>query len=200
MIICKYLKKEKLPLMITIIGSMGSGKTTLTRIIHDYCFQDFKWYDLKDIDCIERIARRMKSPNNKYYLVFDDFSYKLLGRRRQEQEKLNKIFRVRHLLNSDEIVLVFVVHYLRSLAVFLRSAQVRILTSISEPEILMYSRDYLFTTSALWDYLHYYTKNSNRYIILMHGLRSGEHIIDVTIKMKEEDEGKEKKIDLKQTT
>ncbi|MEM4619438.1 MAG: hypothetical protein QW607_04420 [Desulfurococcaceae archaeon] len=188
MIICRYLSKEKLPLLITIIGSMGSGKTTLTRIIHDYCFSDFKLYDLKDIDDVVKIARKMRSPNNKYYLVFDDFSYKLLGRRKQEQEKLNKIFRVRHILNSDEIVLVFVVHYLRSLAVFLRSAQVRILTSISEPEILMYSRDYLFTTSALWDYLHYFSINTNRYIVLYHGLRSGEHILDITIERGEEEE------------
>ncbi|MEM4620867.1 MAG: hypothetical protein QW607_11725 [Desulfurococcaceae archaeon] len=190
MIICKYLKKEKLPLMITIVGSMGSGKTTLTKIIHDYCFPDFKLYDLKDIDEI----RKLRGKGDKFYIVFDDFSYKLLGRRRKEQEKLNKVFRIRHILNTDNIVLVFVVHYLRSLAVFLRSAQVRVLTSISEPEILMYSRDYLFTISSLWDYLHYYTTNSNRYIVLYHGLRSGEHIIDVTIKRKEEEKGEKKRL------
>lgn len=176
--LCRYIHREKLPLLVTVIGAMGSGKTTLTRMIHDYCFMDYEMHYLNDIDELDSLA----GGGGKLYIVFDDFSYKITGRRREDQEKLNKIFRVRHILNTDNIILVFVVHYLRSLAVFLRSAQVRILTSISEPEINMYSRDYLFTTSALWDYLHYYTQYQDRYIVLYHGLRSGEHIIDVTMK------------------
>jgi len=175
--ICRYLKREKLPLVVTIIGSMGTGKTTLATLIHEKCFPDFTKYCLEDVDDLNNIA----GETDKYYIVFDDFSYKLTGRRREDQLKLNKIFRVRHILGTDNIVLVFVVHYLRSLAVFLRSSQVRILTSITEPEINMYSNDYLFTTSALWDYLHYFTSNRDRYIVLYHGIRSGEHILDVTI-------------------
>ncbi|MEM4620513.1 MAG: hypothetical protein QW607_09905, partial [Desulfurococcaceae archaeon] len=62
-----------------------------------------------------------------------------------------------------------------------RSSQVRILTSITEPEINMYSNDYLFTISTLWDYLHYFTSHRDRYIVLYHGIRSGEHILDVTL-------------------
>ncbi|MEM4433273.1 MAG: ATP-binding protein [Desulfurococcaceae archaeon] len=175
--ICSYLKKEKLPLVITIIGSMGSGKTTLSNIIHERCYPDFKKYCLEDVDELNNIV----GETDKYYIVFDDFSYKVTGRRKEDQVKLNKIFRVRHILGTDNIVLVFVVHYLRSLAVFLRSSQVRILTSITEPEINMYSNDYLFTISTLWDYLHYFTTYKDRYIVLYHGIRSGEHILDVTI-------------------
>lgn len=173
--LCEYLRREKTPLIITIIGSMGSGKTTLTKLIHDKCYPEYPIFYLEDIDDIEHVDR-----NDKYYIVFDDFSFKVTGRRKEDQAKLNKIFKIRHLLETDNIILVFVVHYLRSLAVFLRSSQVRILTSITEPEINMYSKDYLFTTSSLWDYLHYYINNIDRYIILYHGVRSGEHIIDVT--------------------
>lgn len=186
MIICKYLHKERVPLMITIIGAMGSGKTTLSNLIHEKCFPDYTKYCLEDVDELNEIAKK----SDKYYVIFDDFSYKITGRRKEDQVKLNKIFKVRHVLGTDNIVLVFIVHYLRSLAVFLRTAQVRILTSITEPEINMYARDYLFTISTLWDYLHYYTQESDRYIILYHGVRSGEHIIDVTMR-KEEGEKKD---------
>lgn len=174
--ICRYLEGERTPLFVVIIGRIGSGKTTLAHSIHEYCFPDYNKYELNDPKEIETLP-----PRSKYYIIFDDFSYKITGRTKEDREKLNMLFRIRHVLESNDIVLVFVVHYLRSLAVFIRSSQVRILTSISEPEIQLYSQEYLFTPSSLWDYLHYYMRYPKRYIILLHS-RSGEHIIDITKK------------------
>jgi len=114
--------------------------------------------------------------------VFDDFSFALTGRSEKDRERLNKIFKIRHYTKSNDLILIFIVHYVRSLAVFLRASQVRILTSVTEPEIRLYSSEYLFTPSALWDYLYHYSSSKNRYLILYNGVRSGEHIVDVTLR------------------
>ena len=174
--ICRYLEGEKTPLFITIIGGIGSGKTTLAHSIHEYCYPELEFKERYDVDFTDL------EKGKGYYLLFDDFSYKITGRSQRDREKLNMLFRIRHILESNDIVLVFVVHYLRSLAVFIRSAQVRILTSITEPEIQLYSQEYLFTPSSLWDYFYYYTTKKGRYIILLHSSKSGEHIIDITKK------------------
>lgn len=179
--LCRYLEHERMPLLITIIGTMGSGKTTIAKKLYEYCYagKGFKLYPNEefnslDIEDIEKLPKR-----EKYYLLFDDYSYKVTGRTLKDREKLNTVFRVRHILESNDIVMSFVVHYLRSLAVFLRSSQVRILTSINEAEINMYASDYLFTVSGLWDYLYYRRKYRDRYIVLISS-SNGEHIVDVT--------------------
>ncbi|MEM1768479.1 MAG: hypothetical protein QXH77_03880, partial [Desulfurococcaceae archaeon] len=60
-----------MPLIISIVGSMGSGKTTLAHIIHDKCYPDFDFYQLDEVE-VEKLVGR----SSKYFILFDDFSYK----------------------------------------------------------------------------------------------------------------------------
>lgn len=178
--LCRYLREENLPLLINIIGRMGSGKSTLARGIYRYCFEPkgfaYREATAEDIDTMETWDTGRPS-----YVLFDDFSFQITGRDEESRRRLNKLFRVRHILRSDDIVLVFVVHYMRSIAPFLRYGQVKILTSITPAEIKAYASEYLFTMSSLWDYLYYFNRYPDRYIVL-YGGSHGEHIIDVTEK------------------
>lgn len=177
--LCKYVALERPPIMIAVIGRMGSGKTHLARRIYEECFSDYCFVELRaeDLDELEKLSAERQC--SKYFFFFDDFSYQLTGRSRADKERLNKFFRVRHIFGTSDIVIVIVAHYVRSIAPFLRTASVKILTSISEAEVKMYSSEYLFTEPTLWDYVHYYRKYSNKYIALISS-RAGEHIVDLT--------------------
>lgn len=176
----RFKNKNNWVLYGVVIGSMASGKTTLALTLASLFSRKFngKCYITSNLDNLDIV----KDLQGKHIaLIFDDVSNKL----KKYSDHLTKIFTIRHLPNSPlqvidkNIFLLFVCHYLRSIAPFLRSAPVRFLTSISESEIRAYSSEYLFTISALWDYFHYYVYYPSKYIVLAN-VYAREHILDVT--------------------
>jgi len=171
-ILSKVSNLSSYAILTILIGRMGSGKTTLSKSIASkfaervggVCLYSSNYHILYKLDSL-----KSEQPTA---LVVDDVSFKL------DREMLGNIFRIRHLVNS-KVMLVLNCHYQRSIAPFLRGAQVRILTSLSEAEIKAYESEYLFTTSSLWDYLHYLYKYPDKYIILG-SFYGREHIVDVT--------------------
>ena len=165
-------------ILVVIIGRMGSGKTTLAKCLASKFAEKTQGicYYTTNVSVLNDLSK-FKS-EEPIALIVDDVSFQLGSASAKQRELLYNIFRVRHIL-SPKAMLVFNAHYSRSIAPFLRSAQVRILTSISEAEIKAYENEYLFTTSSLWDYLHYTNKYVDKFIILAH-VFGKEHIIDMT--------------------
>lgn len=176
--LCRALIKANVvnhALLGVVIGVMGSGKTnislTLSKLYSLYYGGKCFYAPTISHDIFSKVSE-LSNDTNKVSIVLDDVSFKI------SKEFLNSLMRVRHILNKNVFVLLNC-HYQRSIAPFLRSAPLRILTSISESEIRSYVSEYLFTTSSLWDYLHYYRKHFDKFIILM-SVYGSEHILDVT--------------------
>jgi hypothetical protein len=181
--ISRLLNKENWAFYGVIIGSIASGKTTLALTLSSLftkMFRDSRCYITTDLSYLD--PNSINSLEGKYVaIVFDDVSNKI----KRFSEHLTKLYSIRHAENSPikvinkNVFMLFNCHYMRSIAPFLRATPLRILTSISESEIKAYSSEYLFTVSSLWDYLYYYYKYEDRYIILV-SVRGKERIIDVT--------------------
>lgn len=176
-IISRQKHSSNYSVLSIIIGAMGSGKTTLAlslgtafkRLVSGECYLSHS---------IEVIDELSKFTKNHFALILDDISFQLSSTSKRTRDYLQKLFRIRHMTNYNSMI-IFVVHYARSIAPFIRSSPVKILTSINEAEVRMYSNEYLFTEPSLWDYLHYTNKYNDKYIILMNQY-GRERIVDVT--------------------
>lgn len=180
--------KDTNALFITITGFMGSGKTTLAQTISYYFAEltkeprTYRTVGGKALQVIDKLSPKYPKANRYLIIIFDDISYLLDSRSKQGKEALNKLFQIRHLTKKNAIA-IFNTHYSRSTAPFIRATPVRILTSLTEAEIDAYRQQYLFTTSALWDYLYYLQKHPDRFIILVNAW-GREKIIDITGEVK----------------
>lgn len=179
------------PAIVYVIGSMGSGKTTLalvTSIGLKYIHKNPITYYYNAGDCeitcldyaIEAI-RRNRDHKGVHFVIFDDYSFVVASRSKELYEFLNKLFRIRHLTGVNDIIAWFNGHYSKSLAPFIRSTNYRVITSISPSEIKQYAGEYLFSESDLWEYYGYYVSYPRRKIILAE-FRGVSKIIDVSIR------------------
>jgi hypothetical protein len=149
---------------ITIIGVMGSGKTTLARKI----YSRYKWGKLsslvvsvyfqyeRDPQLIEEFWRVLGSLRTKYaFVVIDDLSFQT-GIDKMTREFLAGLAKIRHRnIQVKRWVLVTVMHYSKAAVPFLRQAHTKVLTSLADPEEIDQLR-WSFTTQALWDYYDVY--------------------------------------------
>jgi energy-coupling factor transporter ATP-binding protein EcfA2 len=164
-----------------IIGTTTSGKTTLALTLASlftHMYSNSKCYITTNLDYLNDLS----GLNGKNIaIVFDDVSNRI----KRYSDTLTKLYTVRHPSNeaintiNKNIFMLFNCHYMRSIAPFIRSTPLRILTSITESEIRAYASEYLFTISTLWDYLHYYYKYEDKYIVLI-SVYGREHIMDVS--------------------
>lgn len=166
-----------------IIGTIGSGKTFLSFLIaHMLSQRGYGIYYYNGGYCKSMCLDNFISEctDKRAVVIFDDFSFAIRTNSKEYYEFLNKLFRIRHLVNAEAVFVIFVAHYLRSLAVFIRSTNYKILTSITSSEVKMYANDYLFREGDLWDYYEYYVKMPNRFLVLAE-FRGVSKIIDVTV-------------------
>lgn len=166
-----------------VIGASASGKTTLALTLASVftkMYSNSRCYITTNLSYLD--PERIRSLDGRNVaVVFDDVSNRI----RRVSDELTRLYTIRHPHGhatdtiGKNVFMLFICHYLRSVAPFIRSTPLRVLSSITEAEIRAYSSEYLFTLSSLWDYLEYVYTYPHRYIILA---SSGgrEHIIDVT--------------------
>lgn len=164
---------------------MGSGKTYLALASYYYLMKTKKSIDLHystDYTQFDNIINEVRNSDKEYnFILFDDFSYQLVHNSKDYKQFLTNLFKIRHLTGKDKLIIWFNGHYSRSISVFIRSTDYRVLTSITIPEIRQLSNDYIFSEADLWDYLSYY--NKHKYVILTM-FRTVSKIINVEIKSK----------------
>ena len=165
--------------MINIIGTMGSGKTTLLRKL----YARYKWGKYKgtvvsvymqyehDRELHKQFWDTLKELDYKYvFIAIDDISF-------TSYDKLTRTFmrqltKVRHLnRNVRKWVIATAMHYSKATLPFLRFGHVKILTSLTDPEEIENLR-WTFTTQALWDYYHLYTRDPFGHWVLVNWLGS----------------------------
>ena len=149
---------------ITIIGVMGSGKTTLARKI----YARYKWgknsndivsvylqYE-RDSEILSKFWKTIWALDKKYaFVVIDDLSFQT-GIDKLSREFLSGLARIRHMNNKvKRWVIVTIMHYSRAVVPFLRFSHTKILTSLTDPEEIEQLK-WSFTTQALWDYYDVY--------------------------------------------
>ena len=122
----------------------------------------------------------MPYTQRKVVLILDDFSFMITGRSNKDRERLYNLFRIRHILGEDKTYyVIFVAHYLRSLAPTLRASYVKILTSVDIAEIKIYYSEAMFSQSSLLTYYEYTQQYGNQNIILVN--KGDEKILNITL-------------------
>ncbi len=163
---------------ISIIGVMGSGKTTLARKI----YARYKWGKLssevvsvyfqyeRDSELIGEFWEAVKSLKAKYaFIVVDDLSFQT-GVDRLTREFLAGLAKIRH--GNPRVkrwVLATIMHYSKAAVPFLRQAHTKVLTSLADPEEIEQLR-WSFTTQALWDYYDVYRLDPTGHWVLFNWL------------------------------
>lgn len=163
---------------ISIIGVMGSGKTTLARKI----YARYKWgkrssevasiyfqYE-RDPELIGEFWEAVKSLEVKYaFIVIDDLSFQT-GVDRLTRGFLAELAKIRH--RNPRVkrwILVTVMHYSKAAVPFLRQAHTKALTSLADPEEIEQLK-WSFTTQALWDYYDVYRLDPTGHWVLFNWL------------------------------
>jgi hypothetical protein len=174
-----FIKLNPKTCVISIIGQMGTGKTTLAWFlamnILKYYYRDNKIVNIKEINVyrdfymnknLTSVDELFKTPCNCDVNVYilDDTSFLLNSRSVKTLSLLNAITRVRHITGTDYNYIFVIAHYSRSISPFLRSSPSVFLTSIYPAEIN--SLKELFRLSTLYDYLEDYMLNPHRYLYL----------------------------------
>jgi len=169
---------------ISIIGKMVSGKSTLGLLL---ALMDSDKIVITDsaetIDHLHELRKGLGKPTENYdiSILFDDFGFQITGRSREDRERLTKLFKIRHILGLRRYNLIFISHYVRSLAPFIRSTNAKILTTLDTAEIPLYVQDRLFMAQDLWDYYSYLAHQKYKaYLILIQ--RFTGHILDITLR------------------
>ncbi len=99
------------PAIIYCIGSMGSGKTTLSLATYVYLrekkLKDVDFYyinvDTEDqlLDAFNDVVNKIKESKTEYsFVLMDDLSYVLNPRSNKGKEFLTRVFKIRHLANT----------------------------------------------------------------------------------------------------
>ncbi len=161
---------------ISIIGTMGSGKTTLAR----YLYSRYRWGRTKrgvasvyfqfDREKLGEFWEAVKALDTYYaYIVIDDISFSLS---RGDREFLHSLAKIRHMNpRVKRWVLVTVMHYSRATLPFVRQSHSKILTSLADPEEIEQLR-WSFKLEALWDYYDVYRMNPSGHWALFNWLGS----------------------------
>ncbi len=157
--------------MINIIGHIGSGKTTLGF----YLWRRWKWNTLSiystsiyfqyDRDKVEEFWEAIKKvKKERVFVMIDDVSFSMSLKDRSFLHQLTKI---RHMNRRvKRWVVATAMHYSRATLPFLRQANIKILTSLTDPEEIE-NLKWTFTTNALWDYYRVYIDCPNCHYILV---------------------------------
>lgn len=159
---------------ISIVGTMGSGKTTLAR----YLYSRYRWGRTKrgvvsvyfqfDRENLDKFWETLKQLDTYYaYVVIDDISFSLS---RGDREFLHRLAKIRHLNRKvKRWVIVTAMHYSRATLPFVRQSHTKILTSLADPEEIEQLR-WSFKLESLWDYYDVYRLMPTSHWILINWL------------------------------
>ena len=170
---------------LAIIGKPGTGKSTLGFLVAELLSKYFyytKEPEALDVDNLKLIKQGFAFANGRrLVLFFDDFSFAISGRSQKDRQRLKNLVEIRHILGEKRRYFVILVgHYIRSLAPTLRSAHIKILTSLDATEINLYSTEYMFSENSLIAYLEYLTERPKDHIVLVN-YGTTEKIINLTL-------------------
>jgi hypothetical protein len=157
--------------LVSVIGLSGTGKTNFALWLSERLLSDNIYSDIKMINLEENIKENEIFTSKNTIYIFDDVTY-LLSRHSKEIDKfLRALMLARHTI--ERAMFIFISHYSTSTLPVLRSAHVRVVSSITSIyELRQYAK--LFNTDALWDFYQRFIK-LERYIFLVNAL--GFHAI-----------------------
>lgn len=154
-----HVKSEPFALHGVVIGAMGTGKTTFAKSLAS-TFAEVNGGECIYSDSID-VLKQLNPSEKPLAVVIDDVSYQLFGLTKDVRQMLTRIFKIRHTIKQNTL-LIFVVHYAKSISPFVRTAPLKVLTSISPAEISAYASEFDF--ADLVDYLEDYSLYKQKYI------------------------------------
>ena len=157
--------------LVSIIGLSGTGKTNFALWLSEKLINDNLYDDIKIINLEENLNGKEIFDSKNTIYIFDDVTYLLSKHSREIDKFLRALMLARH--SIERAMFIFISHYSTSTLPVLRSAHVRVVSSITSIyELRQYSK--LFNTDALWDFYQRFIK-LERYIFLVNAL--GFHAI-----------------------
>ena len=158
-------------ILTSVIGLSGTGKTNFALWLSEKLLNDNLYDDVKLVNLEENLDEKAIFDSKNTIYIFDDVTY-LLSKHSKEIDKfLRALMLARH--SIERAMFIFISHYSTSTLPVLRSAHVRVVSSITSVyELRQYAK--LFNTDALWDFYQRFIK-LERYIFLVNAL--GFHAI-----------------------
>jgi len=172
--------------MVTIIGKPASGKTTLAYLITAFLSRYFfftKDAEALDIENLTKLKHEALGfwVERKTVFIFDDFSFAITGRSKEDRKRLKNLVEFRHIFGEGRrYYVILIAHYARSLAPVLRSAHIKILTSLDAAEVKLYSSEYMFSESTLLTYFEYLQSKPDQHLVLV-SYGTEEKIMNLTL-------------------
>jgi hypothetical protein len=158
-------------ILVSIIGLSGTGKTNFALWLSEKLINDDLYDDVKIVNLEENLDEKSIFDSKNTIYIFDDVTY-LLSRHSKDIDKfLRALMLARHTI--ERAMFIFISHYSTSTLPVLRSAHVRVVSSITSIyELKQYSK--LFNADALWDFYQRFIR-LERFIFLVNAL--GFHAI-----------------------
>jgi len=142
---------------IALLGKMRGGKTNIAAHIAKY-YEKLGW-EIRYASAPEPIiaVNHVSRPTEKKGLVviLDDLSFLYSNVHSEEiQLLLNRIARIRHYVGTDNVIVVMIYHYLKSIPPFLRETNIRVLVGpLSNVEAKRLWKEGFFNYSDIKDYI-----------------------------------------------
>jgi hypothetical protein len=157
--------------LTSIIGLSGTGKTNFALWLSEKLLSDNLYDDVKIVNLEENLNEKEIFDSKNTIYIFDDVTY-LLSRHSREIDKfLRALMLARHTI--ERAMFIFISHYSTSTLPVLRSAHIRVVSSVTSIyELKQYAK--LFNADALWDFYQRFIR-LERYIFLVNAL--GFHAI-----------------------
>jgi len=170
---------------VAIIGKPASGKSSLGFLIANFLSR-YIFYTTEPEALEEESLVRLKPDfgllgSKRVVMLLDDFTYAITGRSNADRRRLKNLMEIRHILGENKRYYVILVgHYMRALAPVLRSAHIKILTSLDASEVRLYSQEFMFSENSLLTYFEYLQERPNQYLVLVN-FGTTEKIMNLTL-------------------
>jgi len=157
--------------LVSIIGLSGTGKTNFALWLSEKLLSENIYDDVKLVNLEENFNEKEIFDSKNTIYIFDDVTYLISRHSKQIDSFLRALMLARH--SIERAMFVFISHYSTSTLPILRSAHVRVVSSITSIyELKQYSK--LFNADALWDFYQRFVR-LEKYIFLVNAL--GFHAI-----------------------
>jgi hypothetical protein len=143
---------------INILGLMGLGKTNTAKYITRELVRDGYSYRYAIAPSVQQATAILTEPfqNKKMVIVFDDISFLFHAKTLEMNRFLNLVTKIRHVQSFDSLYLIYITHYSKSIAPFLRGGQVHILCSLTDSDLSNLSE--FFHVDVLKGFMKEYVK------------------------------------------
>jgi len=169
---------------VAIIGKPGTGKSSIgllmSSLINRYLLYSTVGEAL-DLENLKALKKALEFVQRRVVLFLDDFSFAISGRSQKDRLRLKNLMEIRHILGENHRYYVILVgHYVRSLSPILRSANIKMLTSVDVAEVRLYAQEYMFSESSLLTYFEYLQQKPNEFLVLVN-FGTSEEIMNLTM-------------------